>query len=78
MKRQTRELDYVIGANIRYYRELSGLTQKSLADCLGVTFQQIQKYENGVNRVSAVRLWEVAKILRKDIGVFYRKPKTSD
>lgn len=57
---------------------LSGFSQKKLADCLGVTFQQIQKYENGKNRISAIRLWEVARIFKKDIRVFYQKLETSD
>lgn len=79
MRRQQKiELDYIIGENIRYYRMLSGFSQKKLADCLGVTFQQIQKYENGKNRISAIRLWEVARIFKKDIRVFYQKLETSD
>ncbi len=77
-RQKTKELDYVIGVNIRYYRTLSGFKQKNLADCLGITFQQLQKYENGTNRVSAVRLWEIATILNKDIRIFYQKIETSD
>lgn len=77
-RQKTKELDYVIGVNIRYYRILSGFNQKNLADCLGITFQQLQKYENGTNRVSAVRLWEIATILKKDIRIFYQKIETSD
>lgn len=75
---RTKELDYVIGANIRYYRELSGFSQKNLADHLGISFQQIQKYENGTDRVSAVRLWEIAMIFKKDIRIFYQKIETFD
>lgn len=75
---RTKELDYVIGANIKHYRELSGFSQKNLADHLGISFQQIQKYENGIDRVSAVRLWEIATVFKKDIRIFYQKTKIFD
>lgn len=65
-------MDCVIGKNVKYYRELSGFTQKDLADQLGITYQQIQKYENGRDRISAVRLWDIANIFGKKVIDFYK------
>ncbi|MDE2113150.1 MAG: helix-turn-helix transcriptional regulator, partial [Alphaproteobacteria bacterium] len=51
-----------IGARIRAYRHERGLSQGDLAAKLGLTFQQVQKYENGLNRVAASRLFEIASL----------------
>ena len=48
-----------------------GLSQEKLAKSLGVSFQQVQKYEIGINRVSAGRLWDIADSLEVDIGYFF-------
>ena len=48
-----------------------GLTQQQLADLIGVTYQQAHKYERGINRVSAGRLYEIAQVLRVPIGYFF-------
>jgi transcriptional regulator with XRE-family HTH domain len=48
-----------------------GVSQEKLADAVGLTFQQVQKYERGANRVSASRLWEIAGALQVGIGYFY-------
>jgi transcriptional regulator with XRE-family HTH domain len=48
-----------------------GLTQEQLADVVGVTYQQVHKYERGVNRVSAGRLFEIARVLSAPVGYFY-------
>lgn len=61
--RDTTAIDRTIGARIREARRASGRTQQDLADALGVTFQQVQKYEKGTNRVAASRLVEIAKYL---------------
>jgi predicted transcriptional regulator len=47
------------------------ISQEKLAECVGMTFQQIQKYERGTNRISASRLWDISKILRVPVGFFY-------
>lgn len=47
------------------------MTQQQLADCVGIKFQQIQKYETGMNRVSASRLWDIARTLGVPIGFFF-------
>src|SRR5262249_49778161 len=56
-------IDVEVGERIRIQRLQSGLSQTSLAEKLGVTFQQVQKYEKGVNRVGAGRLTKIAKVL---------------
>lgn len=58
------EIDVMIGARIRARREAIGMTQVTLSDQLGVTFQQVQKYERGVNRVSADTLLKAAEAMR--------------
>ena len=60
-----------VGARIRTRRLLIGLNQETLAKALGLTFQQVQKYEGGANRVSASRLAEIAKVLGVPISYFF-------
>ena len=64
-------IDKHIGAQIKRRRLMLGLSQQELADQLGLTFQQVQKYEQGHNRVSASRLWDFAKILRVPVTFFF-------
>lgn len=71
-------LDHVIAANIRFYRARARLTQAALASAVGVTFQQIQKYEKATNRIAASRLFEIAKILSVDVGELFRPEETSN
>lgn len=70
-KRKTTRLDIHIGRRLRVRRELLGLSQEYVADKTRLTFQQIQKYERGINRVSASRLYELAAILKAPVGWFY-------
>ena len=56
-------VDVHVGARIRTRRLLRGMNQEALAIALGLTFQQVQKYESGANRVSASRLWDIAEVL---------------
>lgn len=60
-----------VGRQIRLRRLLMGLSQDQLAAALGLTFQQVQKYEKGVNRVGAGRLFELSGILGVSVGFFY-------
>lgn len=62
--------DIELGARLRTVRLLKGLTQKDVASAIGVTFQQIQKYERGENRVSAVRLVQFHRLFEKPYGYF--------
>lgn len=65
------ETDVLIGEKIRARRERIGFSQVRLGDAIGLTFQQIQKYERGINRVSASRLLNIAKALGVDVTHFY-------
>ncbi len=62
--RRTSEADRAIGARVRTYRLTAGLSQTDLANRLGVTFQQVQKYENGKNRISAGKVCAIAEALK--------------
>ena len=65
-----------VGARLRTRRQLMGLTQEKLAEQLGVTFQQVQKYENGSNRISASRLFELAGLLNVPLSYFFEDSTT--
>lgn len=64
-------VDAHVGNRIRLRRTLLGLSQEKLAEALGLTFQQVQKYERGANRVSASRLHELSRVLDVPIGFFF-------
>jgi transcriptional regulator with XRE-family HTH domain len=64
-------VDAHVGKRIRHRRWMVGMTQQQLADKVGIKFQQIQKYETGMNRVSASRLWDVADALGVSIAFFF-------
>jgi transcriptional regulator with XRE-family HTH domain len=64
-------VDAHVGKRIRHRRWMIGMTQQQLADKVGIKFQQIQKYETGMNRVSASRLWDVADALGVTIAFFF-------
>ncbi len=64
-------VDVHVGKRIRHRRWVSGTTQQQLADQVGIKFQQIQKYETGMNRVSASRLWDIAHALGVEVSFFF-------
>jgi transcriptional regulator with XRE-family HTH domain len=64
-------VDAHVGARVRARRNALGITQQQLADQLGVTFQQVQKYERGVNRISASKLYETARALQAPVASFF-------
>jgi transcriptional regulator with XRE-family HTH domain len=64
-------LDRLIGRNIRFFRIEGGLSQTELAETIGVTFQQLQKYENAANRVPASRLIRVARALNVPVPILW-------
>ena len=68
-------IDVYIGAHIRKHRLARDLGQQPLAKKLGVTKQQLQKYETGENRVTAARLYEICKTLNVRIGSMFERPK---
>lgn len=69
--KKERTLDAYIGARVRMRRLMLNMSQEVLSGKLGVTFQQVQKYEKGLNRISASRLFELAQALRVPVGYFY-------
>jgi transcriptional regulator with XRE-family HTH domain len=64
-------IDAHVGTRLRLRRTLLGLTQERLGEKLGLTFQQVQKYERGANRIGASRLFDLARILEVPVGYFY-------
>lgn len=64
-------VDVHVGSRIRLRRTILRISQECLADHLGITFQQVQKYENGSNRVGASRLYAISKALDVEVGYFY-------
>lgn len=66
-------VDIHVGKRIRHRRWLVGVTQQQLAEKVGIKFQQIQKYETGMNRVSASRLWDIADVLDVEISFFFNE-----
>jgi transcriptional regulator with XRE-family HTH domain len=64
-------VDVHVGKRIRHRRWMNGTTQQQLAEKVGIKFQQIQKYETGMNRVSASRLWDIASALGVQISFFF-------
>lgn len=64
-------IDIHVGNRIRLRRTLLGLSQEKLASLLGLTFQQVQKYERGMNRVGASRLWDLSRVLEVPVNFFY-------
>jgi transcriptional regulator with XRE-family HTH domain len=70
-KKQANPIDAQVGNRVRLRRMLIGMSQEKLGELLGLTFQQVQKYEKGVNRIGAGRLFQVARILGVPIDYFY-------
>ncbi len=64
-------IDRYVGSRVRVRRLGLGMSQTTLGQAIGVTFQQVQKYENGANRVGASNLYKMAKALGVDVGFFY-------
>ena len=64
-------VDIHVGKKVRHRRWMVGMTQQQLADRVGIKFQQIQKYETGMNRISASRLWDIAETLDVPVSYFF-------
>jgi transcriptional regulator with XRE-family HTH domain len=71
MAKTPNPIDKHVGTRVRMRRVLVGLSQEKLGDALGITFQQIQKYEKGTNRIGASRLQEASKILGVPVNFFF-------
>jgi transcriptional regulator with XRE-family HTH domain len=75
---RAQDVDRHIGARMRARRILLGLTQQQMAELIGVTYQQAHKYEKGINRVAAGRLYQIAQALGVEVGYFYEGLQTAD
>jgi transcriptional regulator with XRE-family HTH domain len=71
-------VDVNVGKRIRHRRWMVGMTQQQLAEHVGIKFQQIQKYETGMNRVSASRLWEISEALSVPVSYFFEGVRDED
>ena len=71
-------VDVHVGKRVRHRRWMMGMTQQQLADQVGIKFQQIQKYETGMNRISASRLWDIAAALDAPISFFFEGLSAED
>ena len=70
-KRRPRPVDVHVGGRVRLRRTILGLSQSKLADALGLTFQQVQKNERGINRIGSSRLFELSKVLDVPVSFFF-------
>lgn len=71
-------VDVHVGKRVRHRRWMVGMTQQQLGEIVGIKFQQIQKYETGMNRVSASRLWDIAAALDVSISFFFEGIESDD
>ena len=78
VKNPLNSVDVYVGARLRMRRAMSNMSQSRLGTLLGVTFQQIQKYEKGVNRISASRLKQAASVFEVDVDWFYEGGPAED
>ena len=66
-------IDVHVGARVKMRRTLLGMSQEKLGEAIGLTFQQVQKYERGLNRISASRLFDIGKVLEVPISFFFEE-----
>jgi len=71
--RRANPIDVHVGSRVRLRRMLLGMSQEKLGEHLGLTFQQIQKYEKGINRIGASRLFDLSKVLAVPVQFFYEE-----
>ena len=71
MTKRPNPIDVHVGGRVKMRRMLVGLSQEKLGEQLGLTFQQVQKYEKGANRIGASRLWDLARILEVRVHFFF-------
>lgn len=76
--RKANPIDAHVGGRVRLRRMLLGMSQERLAEKLGLTFQQVQKYEKGINRIGASRLYELAHLLNVGVEFFYEDAPVAD
>ena len=74
VKKKPDPIDIHVGSRVRLRRTMMGMSQEKLGDSLGITFQQIQKYEKGTNRMGASRLQNIAVVLNTPVAFFLKMP----
>src|ERR1700752_3027816 len=76
--RRPNPIDIHVGSRVRFRRMLLGMSQEKLGEKLGLTFQQVQKYEKGINRIGASRLFDLAQVLGVSVQFFYEEAPSAD
>jgi len=76
--RRPNPIDVHVGSRVRFRRMLLGMSQEKLGEKLGLTFQQIQKYEKGINRIGASRLFDLAQVLGVPVQFFYEEAPATE
>ena len=76
--RRPNPIDVHVGSRVRFRRMLLSMSQEKLGEKLGLTFQQIQKYEKGINRIGASRLFDLAQVLGVPVQFFYEEAPAAD
>ena len=76
--RRPNPIDVHVGSRVRFRRMLLGMSQEKLGEKLGLTFQQVQKYEKGINRIGASRLFDLAQVLGVSVQFFYEEAPVID
>ena len=71
MKKAPNPIDRHVGSRVRMRRMMLGMSQEKLGDALGLTFQQVQKYEKGTNRIGASRLQQISNSLQVPVSFFF-------
>lgn len=77
-KKKPNPIDTHVGSRVRLRRNMLGMSQEKLGDSLGITFQQIQKYEKGTNRVGASRLQAISNVLSVPVAFFFEDAPNAD
>ena len=77
-QKRAQKIDKIIGRNIRIHRLAKKMSQTELGDQLGVSFQQVQKYENGANRVGSGRLYQIAAVLGLHVSTLFKGGENRD
>jgi transcriptional regulator with XRE-family HTH domain len=72
-RKASNPIDVHVGSRVRLRRVLLGMSQEKLGEKLGITFQQVQKYEKGTNRIGASRLFRIAQVLNVPVAYFYEE-----
>jgi transcriptional regulator with XRE-family HTH domain len=77
-QRRPNPIDVHVGSRVRFRRMLLGMSQEKLGQKLGLTFQQVQKYEKGINRIGASRLFDLAQVLGVSVEFFYEEAPAAE